>query len=51
MIAPGTSHSAVVTLVLRAAGKCVPLAQLAHNFAILVDSVDLRPAASPLQTK
>ena len=35
------SHSAVVTLELRIAGKCVPLAQVAHNFAIPVEPIDL----------
>ena len=48
MIAPVTSHSAVVTLELRAAGKCVPLAQLAHDFAIPVQSVDLPPCEAEI---
>ena len=43
MIAPVTSHSAVVTMELRAGDLRVPLAQLAHNFAIPVEPVDLPP--------
>ena len=37
------SHSAIVTLELRAAGLCIPLAQVAHDFAIPVESIDLPP--------
>ncbi len=48
MIAPMTSHSALVTLELRAAGLCVPLAQVAHNFAIPVESVDLPPCEAEI---
>ena len=48
MIAPVTSHSAVVTLELRAAGRCIPLAQLAHDFAIPVDSVELPPCEAEI---
>ena len=43
MIKSVNSHSALVTLELRAAGLCVPLAQVAHDFAIPLESVDLPP--------
>ena len=48
MIAPVASHSALVTLELRAAGLCIPLAQVAHNFAIPVESVDLPPCEAEI---
>lgn len=48
MIASMTSHSALVTLELRAAGLCIPLAQVAHNFAIPVESVDLPPCEAEI---
>ena len=48
MIAPVTSNSALVTLELRAAGLCVPLAQAAHDFAIPVESVDLPPCEAEI---
>ena len=43
MINSANSHSAFVTLELRAAGLCVPLAQVGHDFAIPLESVDLPP--------
>ena len=43
MITSAASHSAHVTLELRAAGQSVPLAQVAHDFAIPILSVDLPP--------
>ena len=48
MIAPATSHSALVTLELRAAGRCIPLAQIAHDFAIPVEPVDLPPCEAEI---
>lgn len=48
MIAPVTSHSALVTLELRAAGQCIPLAQIAHDFAIPVEPVDLPPCEAEI---
>lgn len=41
MLSSVTSHSSLVTLELRAAGRRIPLAQVAHDYAIPVDSVDL----------
>ena len=43
MIAPTTSHSSVVTLELRAGSLRVPLAQVAHNFAIPREAIELPP--------
>ena len=48
MIAPVTSHSALVTLELRAAGQCIPLAQMAHDFVIPVEPVDLPPCEAEI---
>ena len=48
MIAPATSHSALVTLELHAAGKCIPLAQIAHDFAIPVEPIDLPPCEAEI---
>lgn len=41
MIAPTNSHSSLVTLELFAAGLRIPLSQIAHDFAIPVEAVDL----------
>ena len=48
MIEPVMSHSAVVTLELRAAGHCIPLAQMAHDFVIPVEPVDLLPCEAEI---
>ena len=43
MLTPATSHSALVTLDLHAVGRCIPLSQVAHDFAIPVEPVELPP--------
>ena len=48
MIAPVTSHSALVTLELRAVGQCISLAQMAHDFVIPVEPVDLPPCEAEI---
>jgi hypothetical protein len=48
MISPVTSHSARVTLELRAAGQRIPLAQMAHDFVIPVESVELPPCEAEI---
>ena len=41
MIAPKNSHSSLVSLELFAAGLRIPLSQVAHDFAIPVEAVDV----------
>lgn len=49
MIAPmRNSHSALVAMELRAGDVCVPVAQLAHDFAILAEPVDLPPGEAEI---
>ncbi len=49
MIAPiASSHSALVTMELRTGGVCAPVAQLAHDFAILAESIDLPPCEAEI---
>ncbi len=48
MIAPRTSHSAAVMMELRAGEKRVPLAQLAPDFAIPAEPVDLPPCEAEI---
>ena len=48
MIAPVTSHSALVTLELRAVGQCISLTQMAHDFVIPVEPVDLPPCEAEI---
>ena len=43
-----TSHSSLVTLELFAAGRRIPLAQVAHDYAIPVESVDLPPCEAEI---
>jgi hypothetical protein len=48
MIAPRKSHSAAVTMELRAGGVCVPLAQLGQDFAIPAEAADLPPCQAEI---
>ena len=49
MITPITSHSAFVTLELIWGDRRIPLAQAAHDFAILVDSTELPPGEAEIE--